>query len=136
MLQIIEQEVRAATIRDRDPIADMVARCCELEDKPFRPLPDSVAQIFVATRDEKVVGMLAVHAPDEIRLSHLWVFERYRRCGIATGLIKAAIAYAGRREIVLVVGRENNAAIRCYEACSFQLGDEQSAEQITMWRPA
>ena len=66
----------------------MVARCCELEGKPFRPLPDSVAQIFVATRDDRVVGMLAVHAPDEIRLSHLWVSERYRRCGIATAYSK------------------------------------------------
>jgi ribosomal protein S18 acetylase RimI-like enzyme len=114
----------------------MVARCCELEGKPFRPLPDSVAQIFVATRDDRVVGMLAVHAPDEIRLSHLWVSERYRRCGIATGLFKAAIAYAGQREIVLIVGRENIAAIRCYQSCGFRFGDDQSHAQITMRRPA
>jgi GNAT superfamily N-acetyltransferase len=96
-------------------------------------LPDSAA-IFVAIRDDQVVGMIACHqsSDGQMPISHLYVTETHRDAGIGTALMQAAIAFAGdTTEMHLVMDRADRRLRRFYRRFGFK-----PAPLITLRRPA
>jgi putative acetyltransferase len=82
-------------------------------------------QIFIALRDQEVLGTCAVipHGPGVLELAKLTVAPAARGQGLGRRLVDACLAYAREREIrriVLVSSSRLVPALRLYEGVGFQ----------------
>ena len=98
---------------------------------------------FVWVESGKIVGtlsLLSVQKSGKYLVANVAVHPDYRRSGIGTGLMKAAMDYIhsrGGREIVLQVERNNKAANQLYASLNFTvIGDVNhwSASSISIRR--
>jgi ribosomal protein S18 acetylase RimI-like enzyme len=124
--RIVVHTVRSAHNGDWTAILTL-AELLKRHDKTQRhpAIPDT-AHVFVAVCDDgHIVGMIACHEiKDGIApISNLYVLESYRRRGIASGLLAAAISYAQGAEVRLTVNRANKQARRIYRRLGFKLSD-------------
>lgn len=117
--------------------ADHLDSLAELERDTFsRPWSyDALAEelqnplaVFLVAEDldaEKAVGYLGMHhILDEGAIANLAIHPGYRRQGIASALLKEAIAYAERHDLqrlTLEVRTSNQAAIALYRQFGFEL---------------
>jgi ribosomal protein S18 acetylase RimI-like enzyme len=124
--RIVHQTVRSAHGGDWHAIlvmAELLKRHDKTQQHPV--IPDT-AHVFVAMCDDgHIVGMISVHEiKDAVApIWNLYVLEQYRRRGIGTALLRAALAYTEKAEVRLTVNRRNTAARRIYRKLGFRLGD-------------
>lgn len=106
-----------------------------------RLAPGPGRAIFGAFVEDELAGIVGLHCEPKRKLAHkafLWgvyVTPRYRRQGVARGLMMRAIEEAGRwpglRQVNLGVNAANSAAIALYESLGFQtFGLERGFMQI------
>jgi len=91
---------------------------------PQGTILDIGGTIFVALRDDRVVGTAAItpHAPDEAELLKLAVAESERGRGLGRRLLNECIERAramGMRRLVLVSSTKLGPALRLYESAGF-----------------
>ncbi|MCL1802783.1 MAG: ribosomal protein S18-alanine N-acetyltransferase [Eubacteriaceae bacterium] len=82
--------------------------------------------VLCAKASRKIIGYIcAMFAYDEAHITNIAVRKAYRRAGVATSLIKAAIEYAEKnsiiQSIVLEVRVSNEAALALYEKSGFEI---------------
>jgi ribosomal protein S18 acetylase RimI-like enzyme len=82
---------------------------------------------FIAREGGADVGLAAIFAdpdgPGRMHLVSMWVDPRYRRQGVARGLVDQAVRWAAdrrAREVILWVADQNTAARRLYERIGFR----------------
>lgn len=88
---------------------------------------DRGGQIFVALRDDNVIGTCAVvpHGAERWEVAKLAVASEFRGQGIARRLVERCIAYAreqGARRVFLVSNSQLKPALRLYESLGFRYG--------------
>jgi ribosomal protein S18 acetylase RimI-like enzyme len=104
-------------------MAELLKRHDKTQQHPV--IPDT-AHVFVAMCDDgHIVGMIACHEPKDgiCTVSNLYVLQAHRHRGIATALLQAALAYAGKAEVRLTANRANMAARRIYRRLGFRLSN-------------
>jgi len=99
---------------DEDQLAD-----------PWGEILTGGGQIFIALRDQEVLGTCAVipHGPGVFELAKLSVTPAARGQGLGRRLVDTCLAYAREREIrriVLVSSSRLAPALRLYESVGFQ----------------
>ena len=127
--------VEPARPADLDQLVALDARSFSRADRYRRPewaallgdsLADGPSRILVARLADAVVGAVVVE-PDlesgDVNLVSLAVDASYRRTGLATRLLRDALAplAAQVRTVTLEVRTDNNAARSLYEQLGFQL---------------
>lgn len=124
MLQrIVHQEIRSARGPDWHAVMVMAEFLRRHDRTQAHPALDG-AHVFVATRDETIIGMIAAHEPKDgiCTVSNLYVLQAHRHRGIGTALLQAALAFAGpKAEVRLTVNRRNVVARRIYRKLGFRL---------------
>ena len=88
---------------------------------------------YFAVADGSVIGIVAGYRPDpaglSIELVSMWVSPPHRRAGIAGKLVDAVIGWAREtdaKSVDLWVTRDNDRALRLYEAAGFrETGEHQ-----------
>lgn len=90
--------------------------------------------MFIATLDDRWVGLVGAFRPEDrpsaIELVQMWSDPAWRRHGVATALVRAAVAWAedvAASEVALWVMRGNEPALRLYERCGFARTDDVQA---------
>ena len=95
---------------------------------------------FVAELDGKIVGACWArimndygHIDDETPSLALSVLKDFRRCGIATALLKeisARLAEKNFKQVSLSVQKENAAAVALYRKMHFEIVDKRNGEYL------
>ena len=88
MLQrIVHQEIRSAKGPDWHAVMVMAELLRRHDRTQAHPALDG-AHVFVATRDETIIGMIAAHEPKDgiCTVSNLYVLQAHRHRGIGTAL--------------------------------------------------
>jgi ribosomal protein S18 acetylase RimI-like enzyme len=98
---------------------------------------------FIAREGGLDVGLAAVFAepdpPGRMHLVSMWVDPRYRRRGVARGLVGQVVRWAAdrrAREVILWVADQNSAARRLYEQLGFQPTGERQPLPSTLHAPS
>jgi predicted GNAT family acetyltransferase len=92
----------------------------------LHPVISDTAHVYVACNgDGHVIGMLACHEilNGVMPISNLYTLGSYRRQGVATALLTAAISHASGTELRLTVNRANKEARRIHRRIGFKLSD-------------
>jgi ribosomal protein S18 acetylase RimI-like enzyme len=92
---------------------------------PVGTILDMGGAIFIALRDDEVVGTAAIapHGPDELELIKLTVHESVRGMGLGRRLADACLAHAralGAARVVLVSSSRLGAALKLYASMGFE----------------
>jgi putative acetyltransferase len=92
---------------------------------PVGTILDPGGAIFIALRDDEVVGTAAIapHGPDELELIKLTVHDSARGAGLGRRLAETCLAHAralGAARVVLVSSSRLGAALRLYESMGFE----------------
>jgi ribosomal protein S18 acetylase RimI-like enzyme len=131
MTMIIDQLVRPASTHDRAAVQRMIELLARQNDAAA-DISDA-AKVFVAKCDEKIIGVIAVSmSAGTAQISHLYVLENFRRCGIATALVHAVIdALPPGTLLELSVPTRNTDARLFYLAVGFQRSEFSQMQMVT-----
>lgn len=129
--------VRAAERRDASELIELLRASDEgshvranASDVASSLVPGGTEHVFVAQSAGRLIGYAAVQLTESFaytrpsaELTHLFVLPGYRRGGVGTKLIAAAVAYGEEREALEFfarVNRSNAEAIALYEAAGLE----------------
>ena len=125
-------KIRPAVVKDAKDVAAIIKRHAQSDYMGYATFNDSYIRdkmkknnfFFVAEEKDKIIGCIRASIVDldlaEIRT--LCVDEKYRKKGIATGLLQTAIDFLGKKKMRKIAARskaDNKDAIKLFEKTGF-----------------